>query len=160
VLEFSVTFFITIVNVTFLYFVLRKVLFKPVTQFMEARQKSIQTDIDLAKRAKERADVLEAEYTAKIANANEECRALLQSARVQADRVRDEIIAQAHADAEKILAAARQNIEEEKRSAERVLRQEAADISILAASRLVEQNLDSGKNRELVRKFIESVEVA
>jgi len=36
-LDFSITFFITILNIGVLYLILRAILFKPVTKFMENR---------------------------------------------------------------------------------------------------------------------------
>ncbi len=117
-LDFSVTFLLTVVNVTFLYFVLRRVLFKPVTKFMEDRTNAVQKDLDAAKRAATRAEALEAEFAAKMKTVQEESQAEL------------------------------------------VLRRETADLSILAASRILGENLDSDTNRALVEKFLSSVGVA
>lgn len=160
VLNFSVTFLITIVNITFLYVVLRKILFTPVTKFMESRTASVQNEIDTAKKTTERAEALEAEFKAKMANAEAEGQKLIQIAREKADREYAAIIEKAHADAEKYLKDSRQRLEEEQASAERFLRDSAADLSIQAASRVIAANLDTEKNRKLVEQFIESVGVA
>lgn len=156
-LDFSVTFLITIVNIAFLYVVLRKILFKPVSKFMEDRTSKIQRDIDLAKLATARAESLEAEYAEKVKNAQSEGNKVVQAARERAEREYAEIVASAREEAAKIVSASRLELSQEFRRAEEDLRARAAELSISAASRVVEENLDSGKNRELVEKFLASV---
>lgn len=159
-LNFSVTFLITIVNITFLYLVLKRVLFKPVTKFMENRANGIQNDLDAVKRASARAEALEAEFEEKMKNSYAEGQKILQASRDKAEQEYARIIEKAHVDAEKIMQAGRENLEEERRHAERMLREEAASLSIQAASRVITANLDTEKNRKLVEKFIETVGVA
>jgi F-type H+-transporting ATPase subunit b len=160
VLNFSVTFFFTIVNIAFLYLVLKKILFKPVTKFMEDRSNSIEHDLETAKRTTARAEALLAEYEAKMKNAQEEGRSLIQAAREKAELEYSAIIQQAKTDAEKIMRASKHNLEEERLHAALVLQKDTADISILAASRILGENIDTEKNRSLVSKFLESVGVA
>jgi F-type H+-transporting ATPase subunit b len=160
VLEFSVTFLITIVNITFLFLVLRKVLFGRVTKFMEDRSNKIQRDIDLAKFSNERAKALEAEYAEKIKASREEGQRIMQIARDKAEQECASLIAEAKASAEKILSAARAEIEAERLEAERELLKTTADLTIRAASAVLEENIDSDKNRKLVAKFLDSVGVA
>lgn len=159
-LDFSVTFLITIVNVTFLYLVLRKILFKPVTKFMEDRSARIQKDLDQAKFANARAQALEAEFEEKMKAAREEGQKIVKTLQDKALRERDEIIASAKTEAEKIIAASRTALEEERRNAEETLRKEIAAMSIQAASKVVRENLDSDRNRKLVNAFLETAGVS
>jgi F-type H+-transporting ATPase subunit b len=155
-LDFSVTFLITIVNITFLYFVLKRVLFVPVTKFMEERTRKVQRDIDSAKNSQERAAALETEYDAKMKEIGTETQRILQSARERARQDGDSIVAEAKAEATRMIAAARAEIESERRDLRRSLIRETADISVLAASRVLRENLDTVKNRELVESFLET----
>ena len=159
-LAFSVTFLITIVNITFLYLILRKVLFGPVTKFMEARTNKIHKDLEMAKLVTQRAEALEAEFKEKLKLAQEEGEKIIQIAREKAEQEYATILAKAKVDAEKTIANSRQALNEERRLAENFLRKETADISIRAASKILEENLDTDKNRKLVEKFIESAGVA
>jgi F-type H+-transporting ATPase subunit b len=160
VLEFSVTFLITIVNIAFLYFALRKVLFKPVTDFMENRTNKIQRDIDGAKISAARAQALEAEFTERLKNAQEEGKKIIQSSRDKAEQEYASIVAKAKEEAARILAATELEIEQERRLAELALRRETAELSIGAASRILSENIDSERNRKLVEKFLETAGVA
>ena len=78
----------------------------------------------------------------------------------KAERECQEMLAKAREEAAKIVLASRKDLEEERKYAESALRDKTADISILAASRILGENLDSGKNRSLISKFLESVGVA
>ena len=160
VLAFSVTFLITIVNITFLYLVLRKVLFGPVTKFMEARTNKIQKDLEMAKLANQRADALEAEFKEKMKLAREEGDKIIKASREKAEQEYAAILAKAKLDADKVISNSRKALDDELRVAEGFLRKETAEISIKAASKLLEENLDTDKNRKLIEKFIESAGVA
>lgn len=159
-LDFSVTFLITIVNVTFLYLVLRKVLFGRVTQFMEERSNKIQRDIDLAKMQNERARALEAEYAEKLKASREDGQRIMQIAREKAEQERAAIIAEAKAEAAKIIKETRDELEAERRDVGRKLLKDTADLTILAATAVLEENMDADKNRKLVEKFLDKVGVA
>lgn len=159
-LDFSVTFLITIVNVTFLYLVLRKILFGRVTQFMEERSNKIQRDIDLAKMQNERAQALEAEYAEKLKASREDGQRIMQIAREKAEQERAAIIAEAKAEAAKIIKETRDELEAERRDVGRKLLKDTADLTILAATAVLEENMDADKNRKLVEKFLDKVGVA
>ena len=159
-LDFSVTFLITVVNVTFLYVVLRKILFKPVTKFMEDRSARIQKDLDSAKNTVARAEALESEYSEKLKASREEGMKIIQAARDKARQEHDEIVAEAKAEAERIVATTRAAIEEERRTATVALRRETADLTIRAATKVVRENLDSERNRKLVESFLETAGVS
>jgi F-type H+-transporting ATPase subunit b len=160
VVNFTVTFFITVFNLTLLYLLMRHFLFKPVTSFMENRTSKIQNDIDAAKRAKAHAEELQAEYEAKLREIQSEGLRIMQSANHRAELEAADIIEKARVDAQEIIRAGRIAVEEERRVAEQKLRAETADLTILAASRVLQENLDTVSNRKIVDRFIESVGAA
>src|SRR6266581_4336097 len=59
---------------------------------------------------------------------------------------------------QQLLERARKEIESEKEKAILELRREAVDLSIAAASKLIEANLDSDANRRLVTEYLASLE--
>src|SRR6266545_1022203 len=80
-------------------------------------------------------------------------------ARAEAARLLEEhkrTIAGARAEAQEMIAKARAVAEKERATLE--LRREAVDLSIAAASRLIEANLDSEANRRLVMEYLASLE--
>jgi len=88
---------------------------------------------------------------AEAAQAREEAARLL-------EQQKQALLAKAREEYEQHLARAKKDIEEEKAKAILALRREAVDLSIAAASRLVEQNLDSEANRRLALEYLASLE--
>jgi F-type H+-transporting ATPase subunit b len=58
-----------------------------------------------------------------------------------------------------MLERAKREIETEKERAIAQLRREAVDLAIAGASKVIEENLDSKKNRQLVESFLGSLTV-
>src|SRR6266550_4253560 len=84
----------------------------------------------------------------------------LAQARTVAEKERAALLAQAREQYEQLLDRARKDIEGEKEKAILELRREAVDLSIAAASKLIEANLDSDANRRLVTEYLENLERA
>ena len=56
-----------------------------------------------------------------------------------------------------MLERARREIESEKTKAIAQLRREAVDLALAGASKVIEQNLESAKNRQLVETYLSSL---
>ena len=67
------------------------------------------------------------------------------------------MLAKAREEYDALLNRARKDIDAEKDKAILALRREAVELSIAAASRVIEANLDTEANRRLVTEFLESL---
>ena len=142
-LDFSVTFLITIINITVLFIILRLLLFKPVTKFMAERAKRVQDSIDQSEKDKAQAKALLAKYEAQMQAAEQEADAIIQNARIQARQETEKIIAEGRLSAEAAIEKTRKQLEGERQAALAIFREEAAAIVVAAASRLVGRELKS-----------------
>lgn len=149
-----------ILNLLLLYIVLKKVLFKPVTDFMENRTQSIKNSIDDAEKQKAEAMEMKRSYEEQIAHAKEDAEKIIRDGRAKAETEHDQIVAQAHSEAEALVSRAKEEIEGERRQMISELRAQVAGLALAAASRVIEANLDTDKNRELVDKFIDEAGAA
>jgi F-type H+-transporting ATPase subunit b len=147
----------TLIIFVILFVVLSKYAFGPITKSVEAREQALEDAINAAKRDREEAARLLAEHRAQLDAARGEAQKLIADARVAADRVRAELIEQAHTEQTNMLTRAKQDIETQKTKAIAELRREAVDLAIAGASKVIERNLDQPANRELVEKFLASV---
>ena len=147
----------TLVIFVILLFVLSKFAFGPITAAVEARERSLQDAIDAAKRDREEAALLLAQHRASLDASRAEGQKLIADARVAAERVRAELVEQAHAEQGRMLERARAEIAGEQAKAIAQLRKEAVELAILGASKVINQNLDRPANRELVDSFLASV---
>lgn len=148
------TFIDAIINLAILYWVLRIVLFKPVTRFMENRTKSIENSIQTAEQKLSEAEEMRKNYENQLSEAKEQADAILQEARERAAREYDSLIAKAKEESQELLDRTRADIENERLQMLKEVRNEVASLALVAASKIIEANMDNEKNRTLVEKFI------
>jgi F-type H+-transporting ATPase subunit b len=147
-LDFSwATFVVTIINIGILFVILRAILFKPVTKFMEARTKKIQDRFDEAERERSQAKGLLKDYGDRLDRAREEADLILRNARETAQAEADRILAEGRAEAGRVLENARKQIEAERSAALAQFKAEAAALVISAASRLLRREINSEDGR-------------
>ena len=156
-MEFEVsTFVFTVLNLLLLYWILKKLLFKPVTNFMDNRNNKIQEAIDSANSAKEEIEKMRIEYDEKLKNAGEEGKKIIEEYRTIADKEYNSAITTAKLDAQKIIDDARREIEVEKERAINDLKKEVSNLVISASEKVIKKNMDNDTNRKLISEFIDS----
>ena len=75
-----------------------------------------------------------------------------------AETERARIIQSSHEEADEIVSAASETIENERRRVLQQAQSQIADLAIEAASKIVGENLDDAKNRRLVDEFLSEEE--
>jgi F-type H+-transporting ATPase subunit b len=125
---------------------------------VEERERRIQAQLDEAERARIEAARLLEERERGLAAARAEAQEIVTKARGLAEKERATLLAKARQEYEQLLARARTEIEAEKEKALVALRREAVELSIAAASRLIEARLDTEANRRLVMEYLASLE--
>ncbi len=146
-----------IINTIILFFALRHFLFKPVKNIMDERQNLIVSEIDEAKNKNETADKLIKEYQEKLENLEDEGRAIIKEASIKANNRADEIIEEANKEAESIVLRAQKEIERQKVKAVNELKEDIVNLTILAASKVLDENMNDDKNKVLVNQFLDDL---
>jgi len=154
------TFIFAVINLGILYWALKKLLFKPVTEFMENRTNSIEDSIQTAKQKNTEAEKMKRDYANQLLTAREQADSILKEARARASKEYDGLIGQAKAESQEIVDRARAGIEGERQQMIKEIRNEVASLALAAASKVIEANMDSERNRALVEKFIDEEGVA
>lgn len=140
-----------------LYLMLRKFLYKPVSNFLNARKEKIQGDLDGAKALKEEAVHLKEDYEGRINQAKLESQQIIENARKRGEEVKEDIIAEAKLEAETIIDKARKEIAREKEIALQDVKSQAGEMAILIASRIMEEQVNMDTQKNLINKFIDEV---
>ncbi|MDR1933718.1 MAG: ATP synthase F0 subunit B [Spirochaetales bacterium] len=156
-LDFSVTFVFTLINIFVLFVILRLILFKPVTRFMEKRARAIAADLEHAESEKAQAKSLLQNYEARVKNVRAEAEAIIRDAREEARKQADKIVADGRAEARGMLENARRQVEAEHSAALAAFQSEAAALVVMAAGRLLQRELtaeDSLRQAELLLQGI------
>jgi F-type H+-transporting ATPase subunit b len=125
---------------------------------VEERERRIQQQLEEAERARAEAVRLLEEHKRTIAGARAEAQEIVAKAKSVAEKERETLLAKARQEYEQLLGRARKEIDAEKEKAILELRREAVDLSIAAASKLIEGNLDTAANRRLVTEYLASLE--
>ena len=125
---------------------------------VEERERRIQQQLAEAAKANAEAARLLEEHRRGLAKALAEAQEIVAKAKVVAQKEREQLLARTREEQDQLLERARREIEAEKEKAILALRREAVDLSIAAASKLVEANLDSEANRRLVLNYLATLE--
>ncbi|MEM7417196.1 MAG: F0F1 ATP synthase subunit B, partial [Gemmatimonadota bacterium] len=137
-----------------LLFILRKAAWGPILDAVNAREQGIQSKIDAASSANEEAARLLAEHKEQLADARRQASELIAEGKAAGDSVRKEIEEKARVEAQSIVDRARAEIERERDAALDALRKESVELALAAASRLMQENLDQPKDRQLVERYL------
>jgi F-type H+-transporting ATPase subunit b len=149
--------FWTLVIFAVLYFILNKWVFPAVLGMVEAREKALAEAIEGAKRDRDEAARLLDEHRQAIEHSRADAQKLIAEARVVAEKMRSDTLEKTRQEQQEMLERARRDIAAERDRAIAELRREAVDLAIRGASKVVEENLDSDKNRKLVEQFLASL---
>ena len=157
-LDFSVTLFITIINIVFLCFILRLILWKPVTKFMADRAKRIQDSIDQSEKDKADANNMLAQYSDKLKAVEVEANAIILKARNQAEVEAEKIIASGRASVDELMTSARKQLEMEQKAAMAAFREEAAALVVDTAGRLIGREIKGEDNQHYAAMLLKETD--
>ena len=147
----------TVVIFVILLALLYRLGYPALLKMVEDRERRIQKLLDDAEKANAEAQRLLDEHKKQIAAARNEAQEILAKAKTVSQKERETLLAKAREEYGALLARARKDIEAEKEKAILALRREAVELSIAAASRVIEANLDTDANRRLVTEFLEGL---
>jgi F-type H+-transporting ATPase subunit b len=149
--------FWTLIIFAMLYFILSKFAFGPITAAVDAREKALEEAIDGAKRDRDAAAALLSQQQANLDASRGDAQKLIAEGRAVAEKMRSDLLDQTRKEQQDMLERARREIETEKEKAIAELRREAVDLALAGASKVIEANLDSAKDRQLVESYLASL---
>ena len=141
-------------NLLILYLFLKKILFKPVKNMIDSRQKEIDDMYSDAEKSKTDAAVMKSEYEDKLESATEESEEILKRAIRRAELREEEILAEANKKAARVLERAEEQVELEKKRAINEVKDEVSEMAISIASAVIERELRADEHKELIDEFI------
>ena len=156
-LNIDLTFVLTAVNLIVLYLFLRKFLFGRVTKFMDDRAAAIDADMQKGAADKAEGERFREEYEGLVKSASTERNRIMEAARHKANAHYDDMVAKAKAEASRIVAAATTDAEREKEKAMAEMRSEVTSLALMAASKVMQANMDNQKNRQMVEDILDGI---
>ena len=145
------------ISVLVMFAFLSYLLFNPAREFLKKRQDKIRDDIDSAKKDKEEAAALKADYDGKIREIEKEAEAILSEARQKALQNEAKIIDEAKKEASGIIERANRQAELEKKAAADDMKKEIIKVAALMAQKVVNRTVDAQLQDNLVEETLKEI---
>ncbi len=139
-------------------YVLSKLAFPRIQEALDKRASAIRDNIEAAERQRKEADELLSEYRARLQEAREQADDIMARARKAGDTAKAEATEQGKEKREELLEAAKRDIEAETRRSLEKIRQEVADLTVLATEKVTRKSLDDADQKRLVEEALGEVD--
>jgi len=149
----------TIATFLVLLVLLAKFAWKPILQALESRQEMIRKSLDDAEQAKRDLEQVQQESAKIVAQARVEADAIVANSRADGTKLREELRQKARVEAGAIVENAKQKIHQERDRALSQIRQEAVDVSLMIASKLIQRNLSREDNEALIEEALKQIQL-
>ena len=128
--------------------------FKKIINTLDERSSRIKESMEQAESVKEQSANAEEQIKKQIQIASQQGQEIIAKATQTSEDIRAQAQEQAKQDAESIITRAKQAINAERDSAVEELRREFADLTIMAASKVIGETLDKETHKELIDKVL------
>ncbi len=139
-------------------FLLSKLAFPKIAEALDKRQRAIEESIDTAAQTKKDADALLAEYRERLHDARGQAEEIVARARKAGEVHERESLDKAKAQREELMEQTRRDIEGETRRAIQEIRNEVADLTVMATEKVTRKTLTEEDQRRLVEEALEEVD--
>ncbi len=154
---YSGTFLAMVFNFLILMFVLVRLLYRPIQGILEERRLKIVQDLEEAEQTKKAAEQLRQDSRRKLEESHIEAFEIVERARNEAERLREELITQARQEADQLRQRTQNEIERAKRIARSELKEEAIELAMMAVKKVFEKNQTAQLNQSLIRGVLEEI---
>lgn len=144
-----------IVNFVILLVVLYFLGYKPIRSMLDKRSERVKEGLDKAELAEQAAARAEQEVQRRLEEARKEGQGILAQAAEIGERLKAEARGEARKEAKALIQKARAEFAMERDEVIDHLRQEFANLAILAAERVIKETLDKERHRRLIEEVLE-----
>lgn len=153
-IEFNWNLLFSVITILVLFLILKYFFFEKVHNFMIEREKMIQDSLDNAANVNDEAEKKLKDYQYQISNVESESNEIIRKAVKEARFEAKAIVDNANSKAEMIVDKAKKEIVEEQDAARIAMKDEIANIAILAAKGIMEKDIEENGHDELIEKII------
>lgn len=140
-----------------LYFILRKFLYYPIKDLLNKRQDYIMKNIEDSEKNNLKSQVALRDYELKLKEAKKEANDIVDQAKKRADDIVNKSVSDAKEESRKIMEKADKELANKKSMAMDEMKGDMVNIAILAAEKLIGENISTKKDKEIIEKSIEEV---
>jgi F-type H+-transporting ATPase subunit b len=143
-----------IINVVILFALLYLVAYKPIMRMLDERSRKIKESMEQTEYIKQQAERAEEEAAKRIEAASKEGQEAVARAMKTGEGIKQQAQQQSKQEAEALIARARAEIQRERDGAIDQLRKEFADVTVLAAEKVIDRTLDKKAHRDIIDKVL------
>ena len=144
----------TLVDFLILLALMYKFAFNPVKAMLEKRASTIEGNLEHAETLKQDMEKLKADAEAALLEAKQESQAIIIRAQKSADELRDTMLEETKQEIADMKTKAERDIADATEMARQQLREDAANLAILAAEKLLERSISDEDNMKFVKEFV------
>ena len=148
---------ISLANLTIIFLIVKKFLFKPVKNILAKRQAELDEQYSKAYSANENAQSNMQAWEEKMKSADDEADDIIKKATDVARCRSDKIVEEAKDKADGIIRQAETEAELERKKAEDDIKREIVDVSTSLAQQMIGRELNQQDHRRLIDSFIEGI---
>lgn len=148
---------LTVCNFLLLVYLLKKFAWNRIIGALESREQQIAQDKLQAQQAREAAEKIKSELDEKLAQIADEAAKKMAEAVKMGETQKEQLLAAAKEQSERLAEQAKAQIEVEKNKALSDVRGEIARVSVLAASKVIEQQLNEDAAKAVVDRVLAEV---
>jgi len=148
---------VSLLNLLIIFLLVKKFLFKPIDKIIKERKNQVDSIYDEAHKAQTEAEANLREYTQMLENAEGEAEKVVKAAVEKGNKLSDDIVSDAHAQADSILEKAKRDIALERKKTVNELKDSISDISFDIAEKLIEREITDKDQSDLIDKFIQEL---
>jgi F-type H+-transporting ATPase subunit b len=138
--------------------VLGKFAWGPILSLLKQREDFIHKSLSDAKHDRDEAEARLKEYAARLQSAQVEAVGIIEEARRDAERLRQELRERARSEADTMIKNAERQIDLQTTRAVQQLRQEAVDLSVTIASKILQRSISKEDNEKLIADALRQIE--
>ncbi len=129
--------------------------YKPIMKMLDERSRKVKESMEQTEQIKKQAEQAEEAFKVKIEEASHQGQLVIDRATRTSEEIRQKARQEAKEEAELLLARARTEIRRERDEVIDELRREYADLTIMAAEKVIERSLDKKAHRQIIDKVLE-----
>jgi F-type H+-transporting ATPase subunit b len=138
--------------------VLRKYAWPAITEALDKRQRAIEESIDVAERTRSDAQQLLQEYRDRLREARAQADEIVGRARKAGEVHERETLEKARLQREELMEQTRRDIDAETRRAIQEIRNEVADLTVMATEKVTRKTLDADDQKRLVEEALRELD--
>lgn len=156
--DVSFTMIVQVFNFLILMWLMHKLLYGKVLDYLDRRAEGIKVDLSEAKRMKKEATEVLKNQEMEFQRAKRESQNIIREAQRDAEVEKNRIIEEAEHDSQRIRESGKQTVEMELRKAKATLHNNVVDIATVIAQRIIQKEITAKDQDKLLKEALEQFE--